>query len=155
MAFLDWFPPCLYAFAACLGFCVIFNVRGPGAVLCSLGGGLAWMVYLLTGPAVGYNDLLQYFWSAVFLSFYAELMARVRKCPATGYMLVAFLPLVPGMGIYNMMNAALNGATEEFLLSGQHTLSIAGSLALGVLLASSLVRMYHTLRQKWAERRRL
>ena len=92
MPFLDWFLPCFYAFAACLGFCVPFNIRGLGAVICSLGGGLAWLVYLIAGPLTGYHDLMQYFWAAVFLSAYSEGMARVRKCPVTGYMLVAFLP---------------------------------------------------------------
>lgn len=43
-------------------------------------------------------------------------------------MLVAFLPLVPGAGIYNMMEYALNGDTERFLSTGMHTLSIAGAL---------------------------
>lgn len=148
MPFLEWFLPCFYAFAACLGFCVIFNIRGFGAVICSLGGGLAWLVYLITGPLTGSNDLMQYFWAAVFLSAYSEGMARVRKCPATAYMVVAFLPLVPGAGIYNMMEFALNGDTQNFLTSGMHTLSIAGALAVGVLVVSSLVRMYHTLRRR-------
>lgn len=152
MDFLDWFLPCFFAFLACLGFCVPFNIRGMGAVLCSLGGGLSWLIYLIAGPLTGYHDLMQYFWSAVFLSFYAEGMARVRKCPATGYMLVAFLPLVPGAGIYNMMEFALNGDTEHFLTSGLHTLSIAGSLAVGVLVVSSLVRMRTMFRRRSRER---
>lgn len=148
MPFLEWFLPCFYAFAACLGFCVIFNIRGFGAVICSLGGALAWLVYLITGPLTGGNDLMRYFWAAVFLSAYSEGMARVRKCPVTAYMVVAFLPLVPGAGIYNMMEHALNGDTEGFLTTGMHTLSIAGALAVGVLVVSSLVRMYHTLRRR-------
>ena len=131
MPFLDWFLPCFYAFAACLGFCVPFNIRGLGAVICSLGGGLAWLVYLIAGPLTGYHDLMQYFWAAV-----------------TGYMLVAFLPLVPGAGIYNMMEYALNGDTERFLSTGMHTLSIAGALAVGVLVVSSLMRMYTALRRR-------
>ena len=148
MPFLDWFLPCFYAFAACLGFCVPFNIRGLGAVICSLGGGLAWLVYLIAGPLTGYHDLMQYFWAAVFLSSYSEGMARVRKCPVTGYMLVAFLPLVPGAGIYNMMEYAINGDTERFLSTGMHTLSIAGALAVGVLVVSSLMRMYTALRRR-------
>ena len=111
--------PCLYAFLACLGFCVLFRIRGPGAVLCALGGALAWLVYLLTGPLVGENDLIQSFLAAVFLSAYSEVMARVRKCPATGYLLIAFIPLVPGAGIYNMMDAALRGEQLQPLLLGQ------------------------------------
>ena len=148
MPFLDWFLPCFYAFAACLGFCVPFNIRGLGAVICSLGGGLAWLVYLVAGPLTGYHALMQYFWAAVFLSAYSEGMARVRKCPVTGYMLVAFLPLVPSAGIYNMMEYALNGDTERFLSTGMHTLSIAGALAVGVLVVSSLMRMYTALRRR-------
>ncbi|WP_294511982.1 threonine/serine exporter family protein [uncultured Intestinimonas sp.] len=142
---MELFLPCLYAFLACLGFCVLFRINGLGAVLCSLGGALAWLVYLLTGPIMGNNDVIQYFWAAVFLSAYAEVMARVRKCPATGYLLIAFIPLVPGAGIYNMMDAALRGNTQDFLNTGLHTLSIAGSLAVGVLVVSSLVRMYSML----------
>lgn len=148
MNFLDWFLPCFYAFAACLGFCVLFNIRGIGAVICSFGGALAWLVYLIAGPLTGYTVLMQYFWSAVFLSAYSEGMARVRKCPVTGYMLVAFLPLVPGAGIYNMMEYALNGDTENFLASSLNTLSIAGALAVGVLVVSSIVRMVTALHRR-------
>ena len=140
---MELFLPCLYAFLACLGFCVLFRINGLGAVLCSLGGALAWLAYLLTGSAMGENDILQYFWAVIFLSAYAEVMARVRKCPATGYLLIAFIPLVPGAGIYNMMDAALRGDTQDFLTTGLHTLSIAGALAVGVLIVSSLVRMYN------------
>ena len=75
-------------------------------------------------------------------------MARVRKCPATGYLLIAFITLVPGAGIYNMMDAALRGDTQDFLTTGLHTLSIAGSLAVGVLVVSSLVRMYSMLQHR-------
>ena len=145
---MDLFLPCLYAFLACLGFCVLFRIRGLGAVLCSLGGALAWLVYLVSGPLSGGIDFLQYFWAAVFLSAWSEGMARLRKCPATGYQLIAFLPLVPGAGIYNMMEYALNGDTERFLSTGMHTLSIAGALAVGVLVVSSLMRMYTALRRR-------
>lgn len=148
MILRDWFLPCFYAFVACLGFCVLFNIRGLGAVLCSLGGALSWLAYLAAGPLTGRNDILQYFWAAVFLSAYAEGMARVRKCPATGYLLTAFIPLVPGAGIYNMMEAALSGDNEMFLTTGLHTLTIAGALAVGVLIVSSLMRMYSMFQRR-------
>ena len=136
MGLSDYLVPCLSAFAACLGFCIIFNIRAPG------------MVYLLVGPLTGYSDLLQSFWAAVFLSAYSEGMARVRKCPVTGYLLVAFLPLVPGGGIYSTMEHALNGESSLFLSTGAHTLGVAGALAVGILMVSSLVRMYSALRRR-------
>ena len=136
------FLPCLYAFLACLGFCVLFRIRGLGAVLCSLGGALAWLVYLVSGPLSGGSVFLQSFYAAVFLSAWSEAMARLRKCPATGSQLIAFIPLVPGAGIYSMMEAALRGDAQDFLSTGLHTLGVAGALAVGVLVVSSLVRMF-------------
>lgn len=138
---MDWtyFLPCLWAFLACAGFCVIFNVR-TGIVICCIGGALGWLVYLLAMLALE-NDLLGYFLAAMAISLYSEIMARLRKCPVTGYLLISFFPLVPGAGIYYTMQYALRGDTAQFLQTGLHTLGIAGCLALGVLVMSSAVRM--------------
>lgn len=144
---MDWtyFLPCLWAFLACAGFCVIFNIR-TGVLICCFGGALGWLVYLLTMLAVG-NDLLCNFLAAMAISLYSEIMARIRKCPVTGYLLVSFFPLVPGAGIYYTMQYALQGETELFIQSGLHVLGIAGCLALGVLVMSSIVRMVTTFRR--------
>lgn len=135
--------PCLFAFAACIGFSILFNIHGFGIIICAVGGALGWLVYLLMGP-VFHSDLLQAFWAAVFISAYSEIMARVRKCPVTAYLLVAFFPLVPGGGIYYAMEHAINGETELFVDVLMHTLGLAGSLAVGVLLVASLVRIVNS-----------
>lgn len=145
---MDWtyFLPCLWAFLACFGFCVILNVR-TGVLICCAGGMLGWLVYLLASMAGG-NDLICYFLAAMAISVYAEIMARIRKCPVTGYLIISFLPLVPGAGIYNTMKYALQGNTEMLLDQGLHTLGIAGCLAVGVLVVSSAVRMFVTFRMR-------
>ena len=144
---VDWtyFLPCLWAFLACVGFCVIFNIR-TGVLICCFGGALGWLVYLLTMLVLG-NDLLCNFLAAMVISLYSEIMARIRKCPVTGYLLVSFFPLVPGAGIYYTMQYVLRGDTEMFVQSGLHILGIAGCLALGVLVMSSIVRMIITFRR--------
>ncbi|MGN0968659.1 MAG: threonine/serine exporter family protein [Oscillospiraceae bacterium] len=144
---MDWtyFLPCLWAFLACAGFCVIFNIR-TGVLICCFGGALGWLVYLLTMLAFG-NDLVCNFLAAMAISLYSEIMARIRKCPVTGYLLVSFFPLVPGAGIYYTMQYVLQGDTEMFVQSGLHILGIAGCLALGVLVMSSVVRMVITFRK--------
>ena len=105
-----------------------------------LGGAVGWFVYLLAAPFG--NDIFQNFAGTVVLSIYAELMARLRRKPATGYLLVALFPLVPGGGIYYTMEYCIAGNTDLFLETGLHTLGVAGVLALGVLLVSSVVRMF-------------
>lgn len=150
-AFSQYLPPCLYAFAACAAFCVLFNIH-TGVLICSLGGALGWLVYLLSGTFL-HSDLLQSFLAALFISAYSETMARLRKCPVTGYLLVAFFPLVPGGGIYYTMEHAINGETDLFLSTGLHTLGLAGSLAVGVLLVSSFVRLLNSIRRRRALRK--
>ena len=92
--FTDLFLPCLYAFGACIGFCFLFNIRGEGMLICALGGALGWLCYLLAAPLV-HSDIIQSFLAAVFISAWSEVMARVRKCPVTSYLLVALFPWCP------------------------------------------------------------
>ena len=101
----------------------------------------------------GASDLLGYFVAALVISAYAEIMSRVRKCPVTGYLLISFFPLVPGAGIYYTMEYMLQGNTEMFLNQGLHTLGLAGSLAVGVLVMSSAVRVIITIRKSGRKRR--
>ena len=124
--------PCVYAFLACIGFSMLFNIHGAGMLICAGGGALGWLCYLLTGPLVG-NDIIQSFFAALVISAWSEVMARLRKCPVTSYLLVALFPLVPGGGIYYTMEHALNGDTELFLDTLMHTLGLAGALAVGVV----------------------
>ena len=127
--------PCVYAFLACIGFSMLFNIHGAGMLVCAGGGALGWLCYLLTGPLVG-------------ISAWSEVMARLRKCPVTSYLLVALFPLVPGGGIYYTMEHALNGDTELFLDTLMHTLGLAGALAVGVLLVASVVRLFTTYQSR-------
>ena len=127
--------PCLCAFAGCIGFTLVFNIHGPGKLIAGCGGALGWLVYLLAGKTI-----LAGFFAAMAISLFSEVMARIRRCPVTGYQLVALLPLVPGGGIYYAMEHAINGETDLFLNVLFHTLGLAGSLAVGVILASSLFR---------------
>lgn len=141
----DLVLPCLYAFAASAAFAVLFNNRGLGIAICGVGGALGWLVYLLAFPYYQ-SPILPNFFAALAISAYAEIMSRVRKCPVTGYILIAFFPLVPGGGIYYTMNYFLNGQSELAMAKGTETLGIAGALAIGVFLASSLMRLIFAVR---------
>lgn len=133
--------PVLFAFVSSGAFAVIYNIHGPGILICAFGGGLGWFAYLLSAPLLQ-SDIAQIFVASVVISVYSEIMARIRKCPVTGYLLVAIFPLVPGGGIYYTMEHAINGEIDAFLSSFLHTMGLAGAIAVGVLLVSSTVRMW-------------
>lgn len=130
---------CLWAFFACAAFSYLYKIRGTTVLFTSLGGALGWFVYLcfaFTG-----NDLFQYFIATVATAVYAEMLARLKKQPATEFQIVALLPLVPGGGIFYTMEYCVIGNNTMFLETGLHTLGIAGALAMGILLVSSVFRI--------------
>lgn len=125
----------------CLGFCVVFNIHGRGCFLCALGGTLTWALYKLC-LLVGCGDLIALFAATLFASFYSEIMARIRRCPAIGYLVIAIFPLIPGAGVYFTMNYAVQGNMDQFIAKGMHTAAEAGVMAVAILLAVTAVRLW-------------
>lgn len=139
MLWFDYIAPCLSAFLACVGFTLVFNIHGVGKLICGLGGALGWLVYLLGGKTI----LAAFFASAV-IGLFSEVMARLRRCPVTGYLLVALLPLVPGGGIYYAMSYCVAGDTQRFLDTLLNTVGMASALAVGAMLTASLFRAVYS-----------
>lgn len=136
----------LASLLGCVGFSILFNIHGPGGLLCSLGGVLTWLVYALV-LEFGGSDLMGYFWGALFASCYAEVMARVRKYPAISYLVVSIFPLIPGAGVYYTMNYAVRGEMDAFASQGMHTIAIAGFMAVGILMMSTAFRIWSVWRR--------
>ena len=136
--------PCIIG---CIGFSVLFNIHGPGMLLCVLGGAISWTIYLLVYRHTG-NDFAGYFASTLFAAGYAEVMARIRKYPAISYLVVSIFPMIPGAGVYYTMRHAVEGDMALFASTGMHTAAIAGTLAVGILIASTTVRVLSVWRHK-------
>lgn len=132
---------CLFSFIGCMGFVILFNIHGKGSLLCALGGFLTWSVFLMVQFYSG-SDLTAYFWAALSSSVYSEIMARIRKYPAFSYLVVSIFPIIPGAGVYYTMNYAVRGEMELFASKGMFTAAVAGVMAVGILLGSTVFRMY-------------
>src|SRR5699024_6950286 len=68
--------------------------------------------------------------------------ARIRKCPAISYLVVAMYPLVPGSGLYRALTYARQGESPLFLSTALRAIAVAGCLAAGMVAVSSLVRRH-------------
>ena len=134
---------CFASLVGCYGFAILFNIHGRGIFFCVLGGMLAWLVYDTT-VRFGGSDLMGFFWSSVFASAYSEIMARIRKYPAISYLVISIFPLIPGAGVYYTMSYAVQGNMDLFAAKGMHTAAEAGVMAVGILLASTTVRIWTT-----------
>ena len=130
----------LFCFIGCAGFTVLFNIHGKGSILCAIGGMFTWIVYRFAYKLTN-DNLASYFWATVFSALYAEIMARIRKYPAISYLVISAFPLIPGAGVYHTMKYAMAGDLTAFTQTGMQTLAIAGIMAVGILLISTVMRL--------------
>lgn len=134
-------------FIACAGFAIIFNIHGFGIAICAFGGVLTWAAYCLS-DFMGLDIYVCYFLATLVAALYAETMARVRKYPAISYLVVAIFPLIPGAGIYYTTSFLLQGDRFAFTEKALQTIGIAGVIAVGILMVSTLVRLWSGWKQR-------
>lgn len=142
---MDYFVQLATAFAGSLGFALLFHVRRQKLLLASLGGLLAWGVYLLMG-LVSDQDVVRYFVASVVLTVYAEVLARVVKCPATLFLVTAAVPLIPGGSLYHTMQYFMDNDLSAFSYQALTTVLLAVSIAVGMLFPSSIFQLIRRTR---------
>ena len=131
---------------ACLGFTILFNIHGKGCLLCALGGALSWAVFRVCQIYI--DGMMAYFIAAFFAAAYSEVMARIRKYPAISYLVVSIIPLLPGAGVYRATAAIMTGDMVHFSSYTTQTIAVAGSIAVGILIVSTLARLWSIYQQK-------
>ncbi len=136
-------------FIACVGFAIIFNVHGFGICICAFGGVLTWAVYCIAS-GLGCSIYAAFFYAAVVAAIYSEIMARVRKYPAISYLVIAIFPLIPGAGVYYATTYLMQGDRPAFVQKALETIGIAGVIAVGILMISTLVRIWTVWKTKKA-----
>lgn len=131
----------LYSFAGTLGFGILFNIRGQKLFWGSFGGALSWLCYLITVKYSG-SQIFSFFLASVVAGIYSEIMARILKSPVTAFIICGIISLVPGGGMYYTMLEIVQGNIPKSLSTGLTTLSTAVAIALGVLVASSIFKLF-------------
>ena len=115
--------------------------------MCALGGGLTWALFRLTDQW-GLGLIAAYFVATLFAALYSEIMARIRKYPAISYLVVSIIPLLPGAGVYRSTASILVGDMAGATSNSMQTVSIAGAIAVGILIISTLARLWSIYQQK-------
>ncbi|KOR25833.1 threonine/serine exporter family protein [Clostridium sp. L74] len=137
----------IFSFLASLGFACIFNIKGKKLIYASLGGSIAWLSYLIC-KTNNHSTVFSFFIGSIAGSIYSEIMARVEKTPVTLMVICAMIPLVPGGGMYYTMQKVIEGDVSGALNTGFTTLSVAGAIALGMVMVSSMTRLIYKFREK-------
>lgn len=113
-----------------LGFALMFGLKKQYLIAATLGGLLNWGLYLLG----------MYWWGTVFFAgllasassaLYSEVMARVKKAPATLFFITSVIPLIPGRTLYYTCSNAVIRNWAEAKRYANFTLQYALSIAAG------------------------
>lgn len=130
----------IFSIIGCFGFGMLFNIKGKKLLFASLGGGLSWAVYSLCLNN-NISEISSLLISSIIFSIYSEIMARILKTPVTSLVICALLPLVPGAGMYYTMYDVVTGNISSSISTGLNTIASAGTLALGVILVTTITRI--------------
>ena len=116
------------------GFSFIFHLKRDKLIVASVGGGLTWLFYLLVVHRVN--------GATVFATFYAELMARVKKAPATIFVITALIPLIPGGSLYYTMEYLMQKDMEMMRSKAAETAMLALAIAMGITIVIMLLDLF-------------
>ena len=132
------FVQLLAAYVGTVAFAVLFGVPRKYYLDSGLCGMLGWLLYLILVNHTGLSVANVVFFATVLVTFTAMVLAIVRKCPITVYLICGIFPLVPGAGIfwttYNLVSEQLGAA----LHTGVTALKFTVAIAFGIILVAEL-----------------
>lgn len=131
----------IYAFIGSFGFALLFNIKLKRLLPASLGGMLAWGVYLIINHLTK-NIFFAVFLSSAFAALYSEVLARILKAPTTVFTIPALIPLVPGSSLFYTMQNAVLSDWDKVLHFALETVIFIGGITLGLSIVSALFKMF-------------
>lgn len=128
------------AIAGSLGFGINMKIKMPHVIYAALAGGITYYIYLVAFQAFE-NHFLSNFLAAVFVSLFAEIMARIHKTPTTIFLTSGAICLIPGGRLYYAMYAIINDDEAAFIENGETALIIALAIASGFMVVTVVMKL--------------
>ncbi len=133
------------AFLGTLGYALLINTSRRQSVTGGLGGAAAWGLYLLFHEYFG-GIFIPTVLAAVFIGFFAEIMARKNKAPATIFITSASIILVPGSALYYFVERLIDEDYTAAFMYGRTALSVAVAISIGLVFTAIIYRFYLKIR---------
>lgn len=127
-------------FIGAFGFAILYNIRGKRLIMASVGGFLSCVLFVLFSRFIE-NEPLNYFFVALLVSIYAEIMARRLKTPTTTFITTSLIPLIPGGSLYYTLVYAFQSDIVNFAEKAIDTLLLAAALALGIIVSATVTNL--------------
>lgn len=130
----------LLAFIIAFVFGMIFQVPKNTLLACGLTGAIGWLSFMIVDS--WQTTLMATLFAAITVGVCGEIFARVYKTPVTVFVIVGFIPLVPGSKAYNTILLLTGGEFGAGMELGLQTIFTACAIGLGLSITSSFTRIF-------------
>ena len=128
---------------SCVGFAYLLNCPQKHILRSAVAGGFGWLAYYYVSKW-GASLIVSTLIGTIVLSTCCEICARLYKDAVSVFTIPAILPLVPGAGVYHTLVALIAGDYTLALSHGMNTLGCALSIAIGIIIVSSIFKIFFT-----------
>jgi uncharacterized membrane protein YjjB (DUF3815 family) len=115
---------------------ILFNIDRRKIIFAGIGGALGWIVYSLVLSKTT-SEVIASFFGALAVNAYSELMARIKKTPASMFYVPGIFPLVLGITAYSTVTYLVQKDFSSAQSTGILMLGIAGAIGFGIMLSSA------------------
>lgn len=130
----------LGAFIGVIMVAITFGVPKKFLFHSGLVGAVGWLVYLLFVD-LGYTNANAGFFATLVIALISHSFARLLKTPVTLFLIAGILPLVPGVGMYQIAyNLITNNSSLGFFYFIE-TIKMAGMIALAIFIMDTIFRI--------------
>ena len=136
----------LSAMIGSVGFSLVFNLKRDKIPFIIVGAGMGWAIYLIFNHFTASN-FLSNFAASIFCTASAEFLARRKKAPATLFLIIHIIPLVPGGSLYYTMRSFVLKDSAAFTMNGLNTLYAAAGIAVGILTVTSVLYIMNSYKR--------
>ena len=141
------------ALIACLAFAAIHRNNPKRIIFCGLGAVISWIAYAIVAYITHDDIFISCMIAAAVGTIVSEAFARILKAPATIFLVMAILPLVPGGSLYYATFYLVTKDQVNARINGMATALSALGIAVGLILVSVAINLKKEILQRYTLRK--
>lgn len=129
------------AFFGVIMVAVTFGVPRKFLGYSGLVGAIGWLVYLIIKDG-GHSSATGAFFATLIVALISHSFARMMKTPVTLFLISGILPLVPGVGMYQIAYNLITNNNTLVLYHFSETIKMAGMIAMAIFIMDTIFRIF-------------
>lgn len=150
---MEWLLHLIFSFTASFFFAVLFDAPKRLFFFAGVAGATGWTVSRILLDIFSMHEIYATTFGSLVLGIMCHLMARILKEPATMFMVPGIIPFVPGGLAYEATSLLVQFEYNASLNTMLEVLLIAGGVAVGLLFADQMSKIFIHKNKNYADAR--